>query len=175
MRRALPFFLRFLASPLRIGAIAPSSAHLGRAMAAAADISGDVLELGPGTGVFTAALLARGLAPERLTLIEYETGFAAALRQRFPGVRTIVGDAFAFAELTGDARFSSVISGLPLLNYPKDKGRTLIAAALSRDASFVQFSYGWHAPVPPPHGGSVSLAARVWRNLPPAAVWVYRS
>jgi phosphatidylethanolamine/phosphatidyl-N-methylethanolamine N-methyltransferase len=167
------FFWRFLAHPVRVGAIAPSSAHLARAMAAAADLSGDVLELGPGTGVFTAALLARGLPPERLTLIEYDANFAAALRARFAGVRVIEGDAFAFANLASSTRFSTVVSGLPLLNYPREKGCALIAAALARGASFVQFSYGWSAPVLPPKGATVTLAARIWRNLPPAAVWVY--
>lgn len=169
------FFSRFVANPSRVGAIAPSSKHLARAIAAAADLSGNVLELGPGTGVVTAALLARGLPSERLTLIEYDTGFAAALRVRFAGVRVITGDAFAFAELIGNAHFSAVVSGLPLLNYPRDQGRALIAAALAHGASFVQFSYGWSAPVLPPEGATVTLAARIWRNLPPAAVWVYRS
>jgi phosphatidylethanolamine/phosphatidyl-N-methylethanolamine N-methyltransferase len=167
------FFARFLANPWRIGAIAPSSPYLARAIVAAADLSGDVLELGPGSGVVTAALLAGGLPPHRLSLIEYDAEFAAALRLRFAGVRVMDGDAFAFAKLVGEARFSTVVSGLPLLNYPKDQGRALIATALSRGASFVQFSYGWSAPVPPPDGAMVTLAARVWRNLPPAAVWVY--
>lgn len=167
------FFFRFLARPRRVGAIAPSGAHLARAMAGAADLSGDVLELGPGTGVFTAALVEHGLPPQRLTLIEYDEDFAAALRARFASVRVIEGDAFAFPALVGGMRFSSVISGLPLLNYPKEQGRALIAAALARDASFVQFSYGWSAPVPAPDGATVTLAARIWRNLPPAAVWVY--
>jgi phosphatidylethanolamine/phosphatidyl-N-methylethanolamine N-methyltransferase len=168
------FFARFLANPSRVGAIAPSSPYLARAIAAAADLSCDLLELGPGTGVLTAALLARGLPPQRLTLIEYDADFAAALRVRFAGVRVINGDAFAFAELTGDSHFSTVVSGLPLLNYPREQGRALIAAALARGATFVQFSYGWSPPVPPPEGATVTLAARVWRNLPPAAVWVYR-
>ncbi len=118
-------------------------------------------------------MLARGLHPERLTLVEYDSEFAAALRVRLTGVRVITGDAFALPELVGDTRFSTVVSGLPLLNYPRDQGRALIATALSRGASFVQFSYGWSAPVPPPEGATATLAARIWRNLPPAAVWVY--
>ncbi len=144
----------------------------------AADLSGDVLELGPGTGVFTAALLERGLPPERLTLIEYDKVFAAALRARFPRVRVIEGDAFAFAALVGSMSFSAVVSGLPLLNTPREMGRALIAQALAnsvRGAPFVQFSYGFGPPVPAPEGASVVLTTRIWRNLPPAAVWVYRS
>ncbi len=146
-------------------------------MAAAADLSGDVLELGPGNGVFTAALLAAGLSPPCLTAIEYDKNFAAALRARFPGMCVLQGDAFDLAVLTAGMRFSSVVSGLPLLNYGRDKGRDLIAAALAampQGAPFVQFSYGWNAPVEPPDGATVHKAARIWKNLPPAAVWVYR-
>jgi len=171
------FLARFLAHPKRVGAIAPSGPYLTAAMATAADLFGDVLELGPGSGVVTRALLARGLLPKRLTTIEYDSVFAASLRTRFPGVCVLQGDAFDFAALTGGMRFATVVSSLPLLNYPRDQGRALIAAALAvlpNGAPFVQFSYRWSSPVEPPEGATVSLATRVWRNLPPAAVWVYR-
>jgi phosphatidylethanolamine/phosphatidyl-N-methylethanolamine N-methyltransferase len=146
-------------------------------MAAAADISGDVLELGPGSGVFTAALLTRGLAPARLTAIEYDGVFAKALRTRFPGICILQGNAMSFPALTGAIRFSSIVSGLPLLNYALADREALIESALAampKGAPFVQFSYGWNAPVPAPQNASVTLATRVWRNLPPAAVWLYR-
>ena len=146
-------------------------------MAAAADLSGDVLELGPGSGVFTAALLAAGLHPKHLTAIEFDATFAVAMQQRFPGICVLQGDAFAFAVLTAGMRFSSVISGLPLLNYGHEEGRGLIAAALAampEGSPFVQFSYGWNAPVEPPEGATVRKGTRIWKNLPPAAVWVYR-
>jgi phosphatidylethanolamine/phosphatidyl-N-methylethanolamine N-methyltransferase len=171
------FISRFLAHPKRVGAIMPSGPGLCAAIAAAADLSGDVLELGPGSGVVTRALLMHGVAPHRLTVIEYDEAFAEALRRRFPGICVLQGDAFDFASLTGTLQFSSVISGLPLLNYPPEKGSALIAAALNvmpDGAPFVQFSYGWNAPVPPPDGAAVELSKRVWANLPPAAVWAYR-
>lgn len=145
-------------------------------MAAAADLSGEVLELGPGTGVVTRALLTAGLAPQRLTAIEYDATFATDLRTRCPGITVLQGDAFAFRDLVGAMRFSAVISGLPLLNYSRQQGTRLIADALAVTAGpFVQFSYGRSAPVPSPDGATVTKAARIWTNLPPAAVWVYRS
>lgn len=171
------FITRFLAHPKRVGAIMPSGPGLCAALAAAADLSGDVLELGPGSGVVTRALLLSGLAPHRLTVIEYDEAFAEALRKRYPGICVLQGDAFGFRDLTGSMQFSSVISGLPLLNYPHEKGRALIADALDAmppGAPFVQFSYGWNAPVPPPEGADAKLVTRVWANLPPAAVWTYR-
>jgi phosphatidylethanolamine/phosphatidyl-N-methylethanolamine N-methyltransferase len=172
------FLSRFLAHPFRVGAIAPSSERLARAMAQTADLSGNVLELGPGSGVITRALLQHGLNPSRLTALEYDGAFAADLRKRFPGVCVLEGDAFDFPALTGRMTFSTVVSGLPLLNHSREQGQALIAAALSHmapGAPFVQFSYGLGPPVPPPEGASVSFAKRVWRNVPPAAVWLYRS
>lgn len=174
----LKFLARFAAHPKRVGSIIPSSTALAQAMAAAADLSGDVLELGPGTGVVTRALLDRGLRPGQLTAIEYVGGFATDLRTRFPGVCILQGNALDFPALTGGMRFSSVISSLPLLNYAKQDGQNLIAAALDsmpKGAPFVQFSYGLNAPVPPPDDARVTMATRIWKNLPPAAVWVYRS
>jgi phosphatidylethanolamine/phosphatidyl-N-methylethanolamine N-methyltransferase len=170
------FLSRFLAHPKRVGAVFPSSPQLAAAIAAAADLSGEVLELGPGSGAVTRALLAAGLKPGRLTAIEYDSRFANDLRARYPGITVLEGDAFAFRDCVGAMRFSSVVSGLPLLNYSRERGVALIADALAATAGpFVQFSYGLSAPVPPPQGATVKKAARIWTNLPPAAVWVYRA
>jgi phosphatidylethanolamine/phosphatidyl-N-methylethanolamine N-methyltransferase len=176
-------FLRALiARPKNVGAIAPSSRALARTMARQIDPvrPGPVLELGPGTGVITAALLERGIDPDRLTAIEYDPHFAAALAARFHGVHIVQGDAFDLSRtLYGRDRepFAAIVSGLPLLNFPMASRRALIDGALARlapHAPLVQFSYGMHAPVVPPSGHSVVCVARVWANLPPARVWVYR-
>jgi phosphatidylethanolamine/phosphatidyl-N-methylethanolamine N-methyltransferase len=66
---------------------------------------------------------------------------------------------------------------MPLLNFPPPKRRSLIETALRRlrrGAPFVQFSYGFMPPLPAPPGATVQMAAFVWKNLPPARVWVYR-
>jgi phosphatidylethanolamine/phosphatidyl-N-methylethanolamine N-methyltransferase len=178
----LRFLRALIARPKNVGAVAPSSRALARAIAAQVDpaMPGPVLELGPGTGVITQALLERGIDAARLTAIEYDPDFAAAVAARFRGVRVIQGDAFDLGSTLGPlARepFAAVISGLPLLNFPVVRRRALIDGALSRlapKAPLVQFSYGMHAPVVPPKGYSVHCAAFVWGNLPPARVWVYR-
>lgn len=176
-------FLRALfARPKNIGAIFPSSPALAEAIARQIDPHrpGPVLELGPGTGVVTRAILARGIAPKRLTLVEYNEDFARHNAASFPDVTVIHGDAFDLSRTLG-ARFAgpfaAVVSGLPLLNFPVQLRRRLVDGALERldhGAPFIQFSYGTHAPVPPPPGHSVVRAAQVWANLPPARVWVYR-
>jgi phosphatidylethanolamine/phosphatidyl-N-methylethanolamine N-methyltransferase len=176
-------FLRGLfARPRHVGAIAPSSPELARAIAGQIDPArpGPVLELGPGTGVVTAALIERGIAPERIIAIEFDAEFASHVGQRFPGIRIIRGDAFALAATLGNGahgRFAGIVSGIPMLNHPPARRHALIQSALARlagGAPFVQFSYGLTPPIAPPAGTEVVLAAFVWRNLPPARVWVYR-
>jgi len=179
LRDQLRFLARLAADPGHVGAIAPSSKRLARAMAAQSDpvAGGRVLELGPGTGVVTEALIARGFTPERITAVEFDAGFAKDLRRRLPGVNVIAGDAFALTDMLGEARFAAIVSSLPLLNFPPDRRRIFVADVLERlepGAPYVQFSYGFKPPVAPPAGAYVGLAALVWRNLPPARVWVYR-
>jgi phosphatidylethanolamine/phosphatidyl-N-methylethanolamine N-methyltransferase len=178
----LRFLRALIARPKNVGAVAPSSRGLARAIARQIDpaLPGPVLELGPGTGVITQALLEHGIAADRLTAIEYDPDFAAAVAKRFHGVHVIQGDAFDLAHTLGardHAPFAGIISGLPLLNFPMTRRRALVDGALARlapNAPLVQFSYGMHAPVVPPPGYSVHNAAFVWANLPPARVWVYR-
>ena len=176
-------FLRALVSrPKNIGAIVPSSRGLARAIAAQIDPGrpGPVLELGPGTGVVTEALLERGVMGERLTLVEYDSDMAACLARRFEGVQVIEGDAFDLGHTLGpgtEPTFSAIVSGLPLLNFPFPRRRGFVDAAcrlLGPGAPLVQFSYGVNAPVSPPAGFGVKKTALVWANLPPARVWVYR-
>ena len=77
---ALSFFLAWLANPLRVGAVSPSSRALADAITAEiTPACAPVIELGPGTGVFTRSLIARGIPEERLALIEYSRDFARRL------------------------------------------------------------------------------------------------
>ena len=178
----LRFLRALMARPKNIGAIVPSSRALARAIAAQTDPGrpGPVLELGPGTGVITEALLERGVAAERLTLVEYDADMAQSLARRFQGVAVIQGDAFDLNRTLGpraEENFSAIVSGLPLLNFPFPRRHSFVEAVcrlLSPGAPFVQFSYGVNPPVAAPPGFGVSRAALIWANLPPARVWVYR-
>ncbi len=179
-------FLRgVLTRPKMTGAIVPSSPQLARAIAAQVDPHADglVMELGPGTGVVTDALVDRGVAPEKLTLVEYDLEFAQHMAARFPRARVVNGDAFELKRTLGtrngslDGQFSAIISGLPLLNFPPEKRAALIddvLALLKPGAPFIQFSYGLHSPAVPPRNFTVTRAGIVWLNIPPARIWVYR-
>ena len=122
----LHFLRTWLRNPLRVGAVAPSGSALARLITADIDAGrGPVIELGPGTGVFTHALLTRGVPAHRLALVEADPEFAGKLARRFPQARVLSMDA---AQLGGTAslfddgeRASAVVSGLPLLSMPKDK------------------------------------------------------
>ena len=178
----LRFLRALIARPKNIGAIFPSSPQLAAAIARQIDptSAGPVLELGPGTGVVTQAILERGIAPDRLTLVEYDEEMAAHLAGRFNAVRVIQGDAFNLGKTLngrGGDLFSAIVSGLPLLNFPVAHRRAFIeslALRLLPGAPLIQFSYGTHAPVVPPAGHAVIRAAQIWANIPPARVWVYR-
>lgn len=176
-------FLRgLIASPKGVGAIAPSSPALARAIAAQVDAAapGPILELGPGTGAITEALIRHGIAPERITAVEHDADFVARVRARCPGVNVIRGDAFDLTTTLGQvngAAFAAIVSGIPLLNWPVAARRGLIEDAFRRlqpGGPYVQFSYGLTPPMPATDTFTVSRAAVIWANLPPARVWIYR-
>ena len=175
-------FLRALiARPKNIGAIFPSSPALAEAIAREIDpAAGPVLEVGPGTGVVTEAILARGVAPERLTLLEYDEDLAQHLAARYFKARVFQGDAFDLDATLGPpqgAIFAAIVSGVPLLNHTMSRRQSFMAGLVSRmmpGAPLIQFSYGAQAPVVPPPGYTVTRTASVLANIPPAKVWVYR-
>src|SRR5487761_1653071 len=90
----LSFLRAWLRDPRGIGAVTPSGAALARLMTAhVSQLDGPVIELGPGTGALTRALLARGVLPHRLALIEADPHFADALAKRYPNATILRMDA----------------------------------------------------------------------------------
>lgn len=177
------FLRNWASSPLRVGAVAPSSQELCRLMAEFVEVDrpGVIVELGPGTGTVTQAMLDRGIDPARLVLIEYSPDFCTLLRQRFPGVKIVNGNAYdlpAVMEELGDPPVASVISGLPLVSRPLPERQALLSEAIARmpsGAPFIQFSYMLSAPVKGVVGTTISSTRWVLANLPPARVWLYRA
>lgn len=152
-------------------------------MAAQVDPNGTapVIELGPGTGPVTEALIQHGVAPERLVLVEFNPDFCALLQHKYPTARVVQGDAYGLsATLEGilDEPAAAIVSSLPLLTRPLPVRMSLFADALTLmapGAPFVQFTYGVVPPIPPRAAGAVAQGSqRIWLNLPPARVWTYR-
>ena len=183
------FLKRWLRQPLSMGAVMPSGPLLTRALALTAvremqGRDGHVVELGAGTGEVTKALLAAGIASDRLALVERDPELAAFLRRHFNGTQTIEGDAARLPRLLASnnvERVAAVVSSLPLLSLPGEIVTGIVHGvfeALPRGAALVQFTYG---PVPPvPKGLRANLhlvgahGRRIWRNVPPAVVWTFR-
>lgn len=174
------FLARWLKAPHRIGALAPSSRYLAGAMARQVDIRQArlVVELGGGTGSITRALLAAGVAPEKLIVVERDERLHLLLAERFPGLRVLHGDAAQLVSLLrplGITSVSAIVSSLPLLSMPKRLRHRIVEqsfALLGERGSLVQFTYGLASPLPEREFAvSGRVAARVWRNLPPACVW----
>jgi phosphatidylethanolamine/phosphatidyl-N-methylethanolamine N-methyltransferase len=177
-------FLRsWIEKPLHVGAVMPSGRLLARTMAQYVDVnsSGPVIELGPGTGAITSALIERGIDQKRLVLLEYNPGFCALLRDRYPLAKVVQGDAYRLRDTLWNVLglpATAIVSGLPLVTKPMLTRLKLIRdafAALAPGAPFVQFTYSVAPPIPKSLPGvSTEASERIWMNLPPARVWVYR-
>jgi phospholipid N-methyltransferase len=175
-------FLRaWIADPRGVGALAPSGRALAELITSdVTEATGPVIELGPGTGVFTQALLDRGAREEDLTLVEFGSDFAQLLRARYPEARVLCMDAGRLSQhqLFEGAPVGAVISGLPLLNMGTRKVMAILDGAFSYmqpRGAFYQFTYGPRCPVPRPIlerlGLKATLLGRAIRNIPPAAVY----
>ncbi len=177
------FIRSWIGKPLSIGAVTPSGKVLARTMARYVDpdSKGPIIELGPGTGPVTEALIARGIDPSRLVLVEFDPDFCRMLRARFPQATVVRGDAYALRHTLGEVlqeRAAAVVSGLPLMTKPMKTRVRLIHDAfrlMHPGAPFVQFTYAVIPPIPKALSGVTAEGSeRIWMNVPPARVWVYR-
>jgi phosphatidylethanolamine/phosphatidyl-N-methylethanolamine N-methyltransferase len=177
------FFRTWFEKPLRVGAVTPSSKALARTMAAYIDPAapGPIIELGPGTGPITEALVAQGIDTGRLVLVEFDTTFCRLLRARYPSATVVQGDAYGLKRILGNflrEPAAAVVSGLPLFTKPLRVRLRLLFEAFGLmlpGAPFVQFTYSALAPMPTRLDRvRVEASERVWMNIPPARVWVYR-
>jgi phosphatidylethanolamine/phosphatidyl-N-methylethanolamine N-methyltransferase len=184
-RNPLLFWRQYLRNPMSVGAVAPSGEMLARAMVQnLSPRPGEtVVELGPGTGVFTQRLIAHGVREEDLILVELNEQFAHHLRRRHPKARVIQKSATDLLDVLRDLGHGPVnrmISGLPFRSLPAELGSQIaraIGASLRLGGTLVQFSYFPVPPLPVADCEQVGLngkrVAFVLSNIPPAAVWHY--
>ncbi|MFC4820590.1 class I SAM-dependent methyltransferase [Dokdonella ginsengisoli] len=184
---AWTFFRQWLKNPRAMASLAPSSRQLARRMVAQLPPGARrVIELGAGTGVFTRALLDRGIAPDDLLVVELNTELAEWLSERFDGVRIVNGDARDLVELTRQSGFEigegvdAVVSGLGFLAMPRPIQQAILRAifdVLGPDRPLIQFTYGPSSPLPRDLLAEMDLSVRrasmTWLNMPPATVYVY--
>lgn len=177
------FIRSWIEKPLSTGAVMPSGKVLARTMARYVDprSNGPVIELGPGTGPVTEALVEQGVDPARLVLVEFNPTFCRLLRTRYPQATVVQGDAYRLRRLLETyvkEPAAAVVSGLPLVTKPLRTRLRLLSDALlllAPGAPFVQFTYAMVPPIPKTLSGlSTEASELIWMNLPPARVWVYR-
>jgi phosphatidylethanolamine/phosphatidyl-N-methylethanolamine N-methyltransferase len=177
------FIRSWFEKPITMGAISPSGKVLARTMASYVDpsVPGPVIELGPGTGPVTEALVEQGVHPSRLVLVEFNPDFCRLLRTRYPDAMVIRGDAYSLRRMLGSMLqqpAAAIVSGLPLVTKPLKTRVRLIREAfriMQPNAPFVQFTYAVMPPIPKALTGvSTEASERIWMNVPPARVWVYR-
>lgn len=177
------FFRSYVSNPWQVSAIAPSGQSLARLMTQ--EIlpgTGPVIELGPGTGIFTRALLRRGVPERDLLLVEYGSDFVRLLQERFPRARVLWMDARQLSQYEPFmVPASAVVSGLPLLSMSPRKVIAILTGAfrhMKQGGTLYQFTYGPRCPVPRPIldrlGLKASLVGRTALNIPPASVYRIR-
>ncbi|MEO8077155.1 MAG: methyltransferase [Acidobacteriota bacterium] len=184
MNDTLLFLRAWLKDPSRVGAVAPSGRALAKLITAHLTPSDQtIIELGPGTGAFTAALIARGIKEHRLALVEADPAFARALKLRFPTARVLAMDATHLGDVASlfEEPADAIISGLPLLAMQKDAVSAILGGAfghLRAGGSMYQFTYVPRCPVASPMLDQLRLEAHrvgsAWANLPPAFVYRLR-
>lgn len=182
LTNAALFFKRWLANPLQMGSVIPSSPTLCNRIASLVNRDRDevVLELGAGTGVVSRALLAAGVPADRLVVVEIVPEMAGHLREALPGVNVICGDAFELARDLPERlhrRVGTAICGIPLVLLPLPQQQRFVDAveAVAPGKGFLLYTYCITSPLP---YGKLGLSARreAWTplNFPPASVWRYQ-
>ncbi len=175
------FFRRWMANPLQMGSIIPSSPALCKRVVAQVRRAPDevIVELGAGTGVISRAVLESGVPPERLFVVEIVPDMAEHLRRVLPGVNVIQGDALQLHELIParwHGRIGTVICGIPMVLLPTDLQRRFVSAieSVAPGRGFLHFSYCVTSPLP---SSKLELTGKreSWTplNFPPASVWRY--
>jgi len=191
LREHVLLFSRFLRSPRTVGAVTASSRALAEAMLEGLDLQGPgrIVELGPGTGAFTAAIVER-LGPEATFLaIDVDPEFVRRIQTRWPDVTCICESAESLAaivEARGMLPVDHIVSGLPFVSLPPLVTRQIlegVTTALRPGGTFTTFQYLPAYGLPSAVSFRRSMSARigsqpsarlVMRNVPPALVLTWR-
>ncbi len=191
LREHVFLFSRFLRSPRTVGALTASSRALAEAMVDGVDLSkpGRIVELGPGTGAFTAAIVERLGAETRFLALEIDPAFVAQIRKRWPSVECVCASAERLDTLALDRDMfpiDHIVSGLPFVSLPPPMTKQILAsvsAVLRPGGTFTTFQYLHGYGLPQAVSFRRAMSARIGvqpkvrlvvRNVPPAVVLTWR-
>lgn len=177
----ITFLSEYIRHPRATGAIAPSSKHLARKMAEQINykVANTIVELGPGTGVFTKEILKRKAPDTTLILIEINETFIKQLQKEFrhmPNLHIIHGSAENMKDYLNELNLTTidvVISGLPFASMQTTISKNIlkkVSDCLDSDGRFITFQYSLvKKSFIQQYFPSIALK-KVWCNLPPAYV-----
>jgi len=188
IRSGIKFFLSFLSSPRNVGAIAPSSQRLARAMVEWIDWSHvrAVVEYGPGTGVFTEHILSNMHPGTKFFAIELDPTLVRILAERYPNVRVYqdsVNNVKTLCQQEGIEQIDAVICGLPWAAFTDDQQSDFMNSmleVLKPGGQFATFAYLQGLLLPAGRRfkkrlsdsfSNVEYSRTQWLNLPPAFVY----
>lgn len=180
-KNTFSFLKALVVNPKATGAILPSSRWLARTMASyiSAPENTLIVELGAGTGVITEAILEKGISPKRIIAVEYASHLVQTLKERFPNITVIEGDAVHLTQLLKNQTLpvSTIISSLPLRSLPTKVREEILAEiphVLSEQGQYIQFTYDiTNYKNIYPETYHLTQSTIVWRNIPPAKITKY--
>ncbi len=176
-------FLRtFFKERKQVGAVAPSSRFLVKKMCNKIDFETArvIIELGPGTGVFTKEILDRASNDSKIFVFELNQDFCKILEAKFNDDRIIlVNDSAekmqAILKSHGLDEADAIISSLPLTVIPEPVKSNILKAAyqiLKPKGIYVQYQYSLNAKkLIESHFGKLNMKFSLI-NIPPAFIYV---
>ena len=176
------FLLRALRNPRQLGAVAPSSRHLGALLAkhTAFDNDSPIVELGGGSGSLTRSLIKAGIDPARLYVIELDLELANYLKSALPHVNVIHGNATDLQHILPShvlGKVHRIVSGLPMINLPQHIRTQILESCfkiMAPEGAFLQYTYSPRSSIDTKfYQLNKKRLGTVFFNLPPATVWRY--
>jgi phospholipid N-methyltransferase len=191
LREHVLLFSRFLRSPRTVGAVTPSSRATAEAMVAELTFGEHehIVELGPGTGVFTAAIIEKLKPGSKLLAVEIDPAFVDRVKRRWPSITCVCGSAEHLDTIVDnhDMRpVDHILSGLPFVSLPPPVTQRIldaIASVLRPGGTFTTFQYLHAYWMPSAAGFRERMRAKmggppdvrlVVRNVPPALILTWK-
>lgn len=148
----IKFLMQYITHPRTTGALMPSSKKLSNKMVENINFNNCncIVELGPGTGVFTEEILKRKRGDTKVILIEYNENFYNILKEKYGYIKNvyIINDSAEnidhYVNKYDINKIDYIVSGLPFASLPKEMSETILnksKSILGNEGIFITFQY----------------------------------